>query len=76
MRGLGQNPVQQISVRPPDQRGLLRLAHLGRRHHLHRLGDLGGVPDRPDASAYVAQVGHEIIFSKFAGNDTAATFRA
>ena len=36
------------------QRGLLRTAHLGRRDHLHRLGDLGGVLDRLDAPADVA----------------------
>jgi hypothetical protein len=32
--------------------------HLGGRDHLHRLGDLGGVLDRFDAAADVAEVGH------------------
>ena len=55
----GQDRVHQIRIRTPDERGLLRLAHFGGGDHLHRLGDLGGVLNRLDASAYVARAGHE-----------------
>ena len=55
---LGQHLAHERGVGPPGQCGLLGLAHLRRRHHLHRLGNLGGVLDRLDASAYVARAGH------------------
>ena len=58
-RRLGQHLVHQSRIRPATQRGLLGLAHFGRRHHLHRLGDLGGVLDRLDAPANVAGGGHD-----------------
>ena len=50
--------VHQGGIRASGQRRLLGLAHLGRRHHLHGLGDLGRVLDRLDAPAYVASAGH------------------
>src|SRR5262245_33994882 len=37
---------------------LLRFPHLGRRHHLHRLGDLRRVANRLDSTSYVLSVGH------------------
>ena len=43
---------------PRVERGLLRLAHLRRRHHLHRLGDLRGAADRLDAPAKIAWAAH------------------
>src|ERR1039457_969235 len=65
-RRLSEHLVQQVRVGPAHERGLLRLAHLGSRHHLHRLGDLGGVLDRLDSPAYVARAGHELISTSFA----------
>ena len=52
-----------VGIRPAGQRGLLRLAHLRRRHHLHGLGDLRRVLDRLDAPADVACAGHERILA-------------
>jgi hypothetical protein len=37
---------------------LLRFAHLGSSHHLHRFGDLRGVADRFDPTPYVLRVRH------------------
>jgi hypothetical protein len=37
---------------------LLRFAHLGGSHHLHRFGDLSGVADRSYPSPYVLRVRH------------------
>src|ERR1041385_3512215 len=37
---------------------LLRLAHLGSSHHLHRFGDLRGVSNRFDPVPYVPRVRH------------------
>ena len=53
-----EDAVQDLRVGMTRQRRLLRLAHLGGGDHLHRLGDLGGVLDRLDASADVAGIGH------------------
>src|SRR5882724_5846496 len=57
-RHFGQHAVHQRRVRTARDRGLLGLAHLRRSDHLHRFGDLGGVLDRLDPSAYVARAGH------------------
>ena len=53
-----QDLIHQRRIRPAGQGMLLRFAHLRRRHHLHRLGDLRGVADRFDPAPYVLGVGH------------------
>jgi hypothetical protein len=45
------DPVEQTHKRTSGQGGLLGLAHLRCRHHLHRFGDLRGAADGPDLSA-------------------------
>src|SRR5262249_6114087 len=50
--------VELVRVRTEPEGSLLGATHLGRGHHLHRLGDLRGVLDRLDAPADVAKVGH------------------
>ena len=52
------NLIHQGGIRPSRQRVLLRFAHLGGSHHLHRLGDLRGVADRFDPAPYVLRVRH------------------
>jgi hypothetical protein len=56
-----QDAIHQDGVGPSRQSGLLGFAHLGRRHHLHGFGDLGGVFDRPDPAAYVTGARHTSI---------------
>ena len=56
-----QHAVHQVRVGPTGHGCVLRTAHLGRRHHLHGLGDLGRVLDRLDASANVARAGHASV---------------
>ena len=51
----GEHLGHELGVGAAGQGGLLRLLHLRRSHHLHRLGDLAGVLDRLDASADVAE---------------------
>jgi len=46
---------------------LLRLAHLGRSHHLHRLGNLRGVANRFDPAPYVLSICHYDLGSPMAG---------
>ena len=59
LRGrLALNAIEPSCEWAAVQCGLLRLAHFRRGHHLHRLGDFGGVAHRPDAPAYVACAGH------------------
>ena len=62
-----QHTVEHLGVGVSSQRRLLCLAHLGGSNHLHRLGDLGGVLNRLDASADVAGVGHELSGSESGG---------
>ncbi len=50
--------VEKQGVVSSGEGGLLGLAHLRGRDHLHGLRDLGGVFDRLDASADVAEVRH------------------
>ena len=60
--GTALDAVEQLGKRPRHQRGLLRLAHLGRRHHLHRAGDLRGAADRLDARTKLSCTGHNSPF--------------
>ena len=52
------NLIHQSSIGPPGKRMLLRFAHFGRSHHLHRLGDLRRVPDGSYPAPYVLRVRH------------------
>ena len=50
--------VHQRGIRPAGQRVLLRFAHLRRRNHLHRFGQLTNVSDRFDPAPYVLRARH------------------
>ena len=79
-RGAALDAIQQLCERPRHQRGLLRLAHLGRRHHLHRAGDLRGAGDRLDAPANFTRAGHNspsrCPFPGLLSNSSAAAFNS
>ncbi len=53
-----QNVGEHLRVGPRRQRALLRAPQLGRRHHLHGLGDLPRVLHAADAPPNVAYVRH------------------
>jgi hypothetical protein len=48
--------IQQLPEWSGYQRALLRSTHLGRRHHLHRAGDLRGAADGFDAPADIREL--------------------
>ena len=50
--------VEAAGIRAQGDGRLLGPAHFGGGHHLHRLGDLGGIFDRLDTAANVAEIGH------------------
>jgi hypothetical protein len=58
LQGGLKNLRQQQSVGTAREGGVLGALHLRRRHELHRLGDLGGVFDRLDAAANLANTFH------------------
>ena len=60
----GQHLPQQRRVGTRRDHAILRPAQLGRRDHLHGLGDLLRVLDRPDAPPDVDQTGHCSISSR------------
>ena len=53
-----EHPVHQRRIGTTGERVLLRFAHLGRRHHLHRFRDLRSVADRFDPAPDVLCVCH------------------
>ena len=73
------DPIHEARERPRVERRLLRLAHLRRRDHLHRPGDLGGAADRADAATDrsgvdMALVRGAISFQSVSLNCSAACF--
>jgi hypothetical protein len=50
-----------MPLRPSLKDGALGLLEFGRRHGLHRLGDLLGVLDAPDAASQIDEGGHSIL---------------
>ena len=51
-----------VGVGPRRAHPLLHLAHLGGRHHLHRLGDLPGVLHTPDLHSNFFGAWHKVPF--------------
>jgi hypothetical protein len=58
LREVGRHVADLVAVGPRRAHALLRLAHLRRGDHLHRLGDLLGVLHRLDLAAYFLAYGH------------------
>src|SRR5436190_1369945 len=53
-----ENLIHQSRIRSSRQRVLLRFAHLGGSHHLHRFGDLRRVADRSYPAPYILCIRH------------------
>jgi hypothetical protein len=53
-----QNAVHERGIRTTGKSVLLGATHLGRRDHLHGLGDLRRVADRSNSPPYVLRIRH------------------
>ena len=58
-----QHPADQLGIGAGGDSAVLGTLHLGRRHHLHRLGDLGRALDALDAALYLSNRCQFLAFS-------------